>query len=42
MVAVARRSGASKAFLIIGLLTIWALGFGFIFLYIVGRNPILA
>jgi len=43
MVVVMRRSGASKAFLILGLLTIWAFGFGVIFLiigYIIGRNPV--
>jgi hypothetical protein len=42
MAVVLRRSGASKAFFIIGLLTIWMFGFGVIFLiigYIVGRNP---
>lgn len=43
MTVVLRRSGASKAFFIIGLLTIWMFGFGIIFLiigYIVGRNPV--
>ena len=42
MIVVLRRSGASKAFFIIGFLTIWLAGFGVIFLiigYIVGRNP---
>jgi predicted RNA-binding Zn-ribbon protein involved in translation (DUF1610 family) len=43
MAVILRRSGASKAFFIIGLLTIWMFGFGVIFLiigYIVGRNPV--
>lgn len=43
MVVVLRRSGASKALLILGLLTIWLFGFGLIFLiigYIIGRNPV--
>ena len=43
MIVVLRRSGASKAWLITGLLTIWMFGFGVIFLiigYIVGRNPV--
>jgi ribosomal protein S27AE len=42
MTVVLRRSGASKAFFITGLLTIWMFGFGIVFLiigYIVGRNP---
>lgn len=42
MAVVVRRSSASKAFFILGLLTIWIFGFGVIFLiigYIVGRNP---
>lgn len=42
MIVVLRRSGASKAFFITGLLTIWMFGFGIIFIiigYIVGRNP---
>jgi len=42
MAVVLRRSGASKAFLTIGLLTIWMFGFGIIFLilgYITGRSP---
>ena len=42
MIVVLRRSGASKAFFIVGLLTIWMFGFGVIFLiigYIIGRNP---
>ncbi len=43
MVVILRRSGASKALFILGLLTIWIFGFGVIFLilgYIVGRNPV--
>ena len=43
MIVVLRRSSASKALLITGLLTIWMFGFGLIFLilgYIVGRNPV--
>jgi len=42
MAVVLRRSGTSKAFFIIGLLTIWIFGFGIIFVilgYITGRNP---
>jgi predicted RNA-binding Zn-ribbon protein involved in translation (DUF1610 family) len=42
MAVVVRRSGASKGFFILGLLTIWMFGFGVIFLiigYIIGRNP---
>jgi hypothetical protein len=43
MVVILRRSGASKGWFILGFLTIWAFGFGLIFLiigYIVGRNPV--
>jgi hypothetical protein len=43
MAVVLRRSGASKGFFILGLLTIWLFGFGVIFLiigYITGRNPV--
>ena len=42
MTVVLRRSTASKALFILGLLTIWIFGFGVIFLilgYIAGRNP---
>jgi predicted RNA-binding Zn-ribbon protein involved in translation (DUF1610 family) len=42
MVAVLRRSTASKVFFGIGILTIWMFGFGIIFIvlgYFTGRNP---
>lgn len=42
MAVVLRRSGASKAFLLGGVLTIWLFGFGLIFIIIgliIGRNP---
>ena len=42
MAVVLRRSAASKALIIIGILTIWMFGFGLIFIIIgiiLGRNP---
>ncbi len=42
MAVILRRSGASKAFIIIGLLSVWAAGVGFILIiigYFLGRNP---